>query len=191
MTKEELLEQGKMHRPTAASFDKIYILVYEQIEKELREDEEVKYVISTGGIQRKNSSALFMGAIAITDKRLVYGGQIKGLLKNTYTSASLDINKVSSANTGYASLGTGAVTIETLAHDDIVVGFENREKATEYAREMMQVIDSIKAKTQPTGQTIVQEVSAADEIAKFKGLLDQGIISQEEFDAKKKQLLGI
>ena len=34
-------------------------------------------------------------------------------------------------------------------------------------------------------------VSAADEIVKFKGLLDQGIITQEEFDAKKKQLLGL
>ena len=33
--------------------------------------------------------------------------------------------------------------------------------------------------------------SAADEILKFKKLMDEGIISQEEFDAKKKQLLGI
>ena len=33
--------------------------------------------------------------------------------------------------------------------------------------------------------------SAADEILKFKGLLDAGIITQEEFDAKKKQLLGL
>lgn len=31
----------------------------------------------------------------------------------------------------------------------------------------------------------------ADEIIKFKSLLDQGIITQEEFDAKKKQLLGL
>lgn len=31
----------------------------------------------------------------------------------------------------------------------------------------------------------------ADEIKKFKELLDGGIITQEEFDAKKKQLLGI
>ena len=30
-----------------------------------------------------------------------------------------------------------------------------------------------------------------DEIKKFKDLLDQGIISQEEFDSKKKQLLGL
>lgn len=33
--------------------------------------------------------------------------------------------------------------------------------------------------------------SDADEILKFKQLLDSGIITQEEFDAKKKQLLGL
>jgi len=34
-------------------------------------------------------------------------------------------------------------------------------------------------------------VSAADEIKKFKELFDMGVITQEEFDAKKKQLLGL
>ena len=34
-------------------------------------------------------------------------------------------------------------------------------------------------------------LSSADELKKYKELLDSGIISQEEFDAKKKQLLGI
>jgi len=33
--------------------------------------------------------------------------------------------------------------------------------------------------------------SEADEIAKYKALLDSGALSQEEFDAKKKQLLGL
>lgn len=40
-------------------------------------------------------------------------------------------------------------------------------------------------------QQIVPQVSSADEIIKFKNLLDQGIITQEEFEAKKKQLLGL
>ena len=31
----------------------------------------------------------------------------------------------------------------------------------------------------------------ADELKKYKDLLDSGIITQEEFDAKKKQLLGL
>ena len=34
-------------------------------------------------------------------------------------------------------------------------------------------------------------VSSADELKKFRELLDSGIITQEEFDAKKKQLLGL
>ncbi|TFG82210.1 MAG: SHOCT domain-containing protein, partial [Erysipelotrichales bacterium] len=33
-------------------------------------------------------------------------------------------------------------------------------------------------------------VSVAEEISKFKVLLDQGTISQEEFDNKKKELLN-
>jgi len=33
--------------------------------------------------------------------------------------------------------------------------------------------------------------SNADELKKYKDLLDSGVISQEEFDAKKKQLLGL
>ena len=33
--------------------------------------------------------------------------------------------------------------------------------------------------------------SAADEILKYKQLLDMGVITQEEFDLKKKQLLNL
>lgn len=35
------------------------------------------------------------------------------------------------------------------------------------------------------------QISAADEILKLKKLLDDGILTKEELDAKKKQLLGI
>lgn len=44
-----------------------------------------------------------------------------------------------------------------------------------------------------SSQTIGVQVgdSSADEIAKFKLLLDSGAITQEEYDAKKKRLLGI
>ena len=40
-------------------------------------------------------------------------------------------------------------------------------------------------------QTETTANSAADELKKFKELLDMGVINQEEFDAKKKQLLGL
>ena len=43
----------------------------------------------------------------------------------------------------------------------------------------------------PQAAQVVQQSSAADEILKLKQLLDMGVITQEEFDAKKKQLLGL
>ena len=39
--------------------------------------------------------------------------------------------------------------------------------------------------------TVSSTTSSADELKKFKELLDDGVITQEEFDAKKKQLLGL
>ncbi|MDR1067340.1 MAG: SHOCT domain-containing protein [Clostridiales bacterium] len=36
-----------------------------------------------------------------------------------------------------------------------------------------------------------QPINTADEIAKFKTLLDAGAITQDEYEAKKKQLLGL
>lgn len=44
---------------------------------------------------------------------------------------------------------------------------------------------------EPAPTTTPSNVSAADEIMKLKGLLDQGIILATEFEAKKRQLLGI
>lgn len=38
---------------------------------------------------------------------------------------------------------------------------------------------------------VMQPLSGADEIRKYKKLLDDGILTQEEFDAKKKRLLGL
>ena len=45
--------------------------------------------------------------------------------------------------------------------------------------------------SKPQAATVVQAASSAEELKKFKELLDMGIITQEEFEAKKKQLLGL
>lgn len=60
------------------------------------------------------------------------------------------------------------------------------------AREVVNYIETRKAelKNAPQG-TVVQQASGADELKKFKELLDMGVITQEEFDAKKKQILGL
>lgn len=42
-----------------------------------------------------------------------------------------------------------------------------------------------------TSQVVTQQIDVATEIKKFKELLDIGAITEEEFEAKKKQLLGL
>lgn len=51
------------------------------------------------------------------------------------------------------------------------------------------IVERQKNNNQATVQRNV--ASNADEVKKFKELLDSGIITQEEFDKKKKQLLGL
>lgn len=51
--------------------------------------------------------------------------------------------------------------------------------------------------TEPTYQTVINSRNSStqsnipDELNKYKQLLDDGVITQKEFDAKKKQLLGL
>lgn len=60
-----------------------------------------------------------------------------------------------------------------------ILSFIKRSVVPKLEKEAPQVINNI------------QETSNADELKKYKDLLDSGIITQEEFDEKKKQLLGL
>lgn len=39
--------------------------------------------------------------------------------------------------------------------------------------------------------SVITKSSDAEELIKYKQLLDDGILTQDEFDAKKKQILGL
>lgn len=60
------------------------------------------------------------------------------------------------------------------------------ESSYQTALQIKQYIESYSDAQKPTSQ-----ISAADEIAKMKALMDSGILTDEEFAAKKRQLLGL
>ena len=71
---------------------------------------------------------------------------------------------------------------------------QSYEKALLKAKETLSGFDTIvasMASNEPNSSIKETEISGADEIRKFKELLDDGIITQEEFYAKKKELLGL
>ena len=64
------------------------------------------------------------------------------------------------------------------------------QNANEFRDSVLERIKQYKASSStPNTSNIIQPASNADELLKFKQLLDQGIISQEEFDNKKRELL--
>lgn len=61
----------------------------------------------------------------------------------------------------------------------------------ENAEEMKNILMDMLAKVQHEQPVVAVVGSSANDIKEYKELLDAGIITQEEFDAKKKQLLGL
>lgn len=59
------------------------------------------------------------------------------------------------------------------------------------AERIVTYINKKLAEIREGGSKPTQVISQADEIKKFKELLDMGVITEEEFNAKKKQILGL
>lgn len=80
------------------------------------------------------------------------------------------------------------------------IDFETKKSGSIYQAEIKTAQDTMSALQvavdmvggkAPDPQPAQTGISAADEIRKYKSLLDDGIITEEEFSAKKKQLLGL
>ncbi|MFT9055100.1 MAG: DUF4429 domain-containing protein [Ethanoligenens sp.] len=77
--------------------------------------------------------------------------------------------------------------ISSATQDENTVMFhKDQNKIAQAIKEKIEEIQESTSKPQMISQT----VSPADEIRKLKGLLDDGIITQNEFDSKKSDLLS-
>lgn len=64
------------------------------------------------------------------------------------------------------------------------------KKDYEKALDLKKYIESVQDE-QNNQSPLTSESSGADEILKFKELMESGVITEEEFEAKKKQILGL
>ena len=119
---------------------------------------------------------------------------IKRTVSNTETLLSNGANDAAAL----ATLNTMAITYDNENGDEVylkmemLTGFTVQGQATK-CEEMMDVlrINKILPRLNKQTNNNANNTSVADELKKFKDLLDAGVITQEEFDAKKNQLLGI
>lgn len=121
-------------------------------------------------------------AIVVTDKR-VYGKVAFGKQVDLPIDLISSVAKVKIFSAIAVSTSSGVIRFSLV---------KNAEDVFNAISELLKERQS-KIATPTVQTTIKQEISQsnADELKKFKELLDMGIISQEEFDEKKKQLLGL
>ena len=123
----------------------------------------------------------------ITAKELVVTN--KGVYGKTVFGKQVDLpfDSISSVGTNVfrgISVGTSSGKIS-------FYGIVNRNEIYDEIRKMLENRQEKEIKAIAPTTNILQGQSIADELKKFKDLLDSGVITQEEFDAKKKQLLGL
>lgn len=118
--------------------------------------------------------------LVVTDKR-VYGKTAFG------KQVDLPIDSISAVGTSMLK----GITVATSSGKIKFLGISNRDDIHKVISQLL--IERQNNKKEATAVTHVtqQTQSSADELKKYKDLLDSGVISQEEFDAKKKQLLDL
>ena len=124
---------------------------------------------------------LFRCELVVTDRR-VYGKAAFG------KRIDLPMGKISSIGLG-ANLFS-SIAVATSSGKLQFYLLENREEVYQTISDEIAKAEPIPVAAAPKTDS-APAVSAADELKKYKELLDTGVITQEEFDAKKKQLLGL
>lgn len=115
--------------------------------------------------------------IVVTDKR-IYGCAI------FRKRVDLPIDSIT-------AVGTSAFKGIDVATPSGAIKFKHIKNNEEIHKTISEMIIE-RQKTEKSAPVIMDmPQSNADELKKFKELLDSGVITQEEFDAKKKQLLGL
>ena len=117
--------------------------------------------------------------LTITDKR-IFGKAAWG------KRVDLPVDSVSS--TAKISLLKG-VSVSTSSGKISFLAIKNADEIYKVVSNLL--IERQQKKEQGTNSINTPKGDEADQLKKYKELLDSGVISQEEFDAKKKQLLGL
>lgn len=117
--------------------------------------------------------AMNRSTLVVTDRRVLGKGSW-GL------AVDLPLNQISSIGLGLFK----TISISTSSGKVLFWLVENRDEVHEKLSELL-------VKVQSNDISRNAEISSADELKKYKELLESGVITQEEFDAKKKQILGL
>lgn len=158
---------------------------FKLIEQSMNSREKVLAAFDCNGVKNRGGGLIRGGAMAVafTNEKVIYAqaGVLVPFVKEI----------------GYETI-TGISAKKGFAFADIIVDSINEyaqfvvdKNAADKIRNL--AIDAIEnyRNRKSASNSKSRGISSADEIKKYKALLDDGVITQKEFEAKKKQLLGL
>lgn len=168
--------------------------VLPDIIKNMGNDEEILCVFDGSIIEKNpgksNKESATNTINILTNKKFYFAGTDgkSSIFLTMPKSGSVNLKDVHATNFGKAIYGE-YIGFET-KNDDYKIVLVAGTKSSPIKSALDKAIEEAQSVAEKI-VTVQASLSSADEIKKFKELLDMGIISQEEFDEKKKQLLGI
>ena len=160
---------------------------FEIIEVSLQNDENVYMCFIGLHNHRDGGGSDGNYAYAITNKRIIMA-QKKAFGQNLQSVLLENLNDIT-VSTGILS---GIVVIDTMK-EVFNVSTTNKEAKNicEKVHEVLLSLKEQKDKVNTANTAMPNAFSGADEIMKYKNLLDAGIITEEEFNKKKQQILEL
>ena len=132
------------------------------------------------------TNSQYSGTTVITNKRILNCCNMSfGMTSRERQMAISDIQQL------FFSTNTNMGCLMIRSYTD-AIGLYDTAKKLQAGKEILEEL--VKQNKKETAQPIKNKSEVqgqADELLKWKDLLDQGIITQAEFDAKKRQLLGL
>ena len=141
--------------------------------------------LMTGSVVKAGISLATSAAVNVATNKIVPSRVTFKLVRGTITINYSNFDRIDYQSVGENGLGFLRFKNSNYRDEpaeDIVYFFCKDEY-------MKQIYTFINEKINVVHQPIQSTISVADEILKFKNLLDMGAITQEEFDKKKKELL--
>ena len=154
--------------------------------------------VTTGQDKQKGKKGSTLGGAAIGSIIAPGVGTLVGAAVGASGKKKTDINRKSETTSTQEELDTTAYLI-FVEKDDKRIKKDAITCNSTIAKEVNSLTFTSEATALGTAEIVNEpqiestgnQTSVTDEIRKFKELLDEGIITQEDFDAKKKELLGL
>lgn len=175
----KLIEVDYTHKlllafPKTAFMPRTFIPFDNIISYEIRQND--KEIIKRSGLGRAAAGGLLFGPAGAIVGAATGSSKTVGTVSNISITIETNSENKKEKKVFIPYLAMRKIKTNSLEYKDIMKDLES----------LVGVLDDILDKSVPQSN-----LSAADEIKKFKELLDMDVITQDEFDTKKKELLGL